>query len=577
MTVYADAAENVAMAALTGARPGAPSAPRAALGGAPLDRGLHAAAARGDARVLDARDPRRTQSQGLDCDRRDPDLLAAIWVSLELAALTVVAMLVLLVPTMVWVQLRLPGLSRLVEFVCLLPLGSGDRPGRRARPGLPRVSYLLGRSPNTLTFVYVVLVLVRLRSLATGLAAIDRSRDACRGRPQPRLLVARRHLADRGAQHHGRDHVRALISVALVLGEFTISSLLNFETLQVAINLLGKRDARHRGRGLARGAPPGRSPPPAVVRRPERPRQGARGGRMNLARSNAQALAPTPTTSPRAGVHVQLVDLRRKFGEVRALDGLSLDLAPGGSSRCSARRAAARPCPSARRSRTAGLRPSPDRRAGHHAHAGEPARHGDGVPGLQPLPAPDGARQRRLRPAPAADERAESGSAWRTGCSSSCTWRTRAAVIRTPALRRPATARRAGPGARDRAAGLLLDEPLSALDAKVRAQLRDEIRRIQTEVGITTLFVTHDQDEALAIADRVAVIFAGRLEQIAPPAELYERPRTARVADFVGLSNRLHGVAEGGAAMVLDAASRSCRGQSWMGRSRSWSGRKWSS
>ena len=58
---------------------------------------------------------------------------------------------------------------------------------------------------------------------------------------------------------------------------------------------------------------------------------------------------------------------------------------------------------------------------------------------------------------------------------------------------------------------LLLDEPLSALDAKVRAQLRDEIRRIQTEVGITTLFVTHDQDEALAIADRVAVIFAGRL------------------------------------------------------------------
>jgi putative spermidine/putrescine transport system ATP-binding protein len=98
---------------------------------------------------------------------------------------------------------------------------------------------------------------------------------------------------------------------------------------------------------------------------------------------------------------------------------------------------------------------------------------------------------------------------------------------------------------------LLLDEPLSALDAKVRSQLRDEIRRIQTEVGITTLFVTHDQDEALAIADRVAVIFAGRLEQIAPPAELYERPRTVRVADFVGLSNHLRGTAEGGVATVL--------------------------
>jgi putative spermidine/putrescine transport system ATP-binding protein len=76
---------------------------------------------------------------------------------------------------------------------------------------------------------------------------------------------------------------------------------------------------------------------------------------------------------------------------------------------------------------------------------------------------------------------------------------------------------------------------------------------VQTEVGITTLFVTHDQDEALAIADRVAVIFAGRVAQIAPPAELYERPRTAQVADFVGLSNRIRGVARNGAATVLGA------------------------
>jgi putative spermidine/putrescine transport system ATP-binding protein len=98
---------------------------------------------------------------------------------------------------------------------------------------------------------------------------------------------------------------------------------------------------------------------------------------------------------------------------------------------------------------------------------------------------------------------------------------------------------------------LLLDEPLSALDAKVRGTLRDEIRRIQTEVGITTVFVTHDQDEALAIADRVAVIFAGRVAQVAPPAELYERPRTAQVADFVGLSNRIRGEASAGTALVL--------------------------
>lgn len=86
---------------------------------------------------------------------------------------------------------------------------------------------------------------------------------------------------------------------------------------------------------------------------------------------------------------------------------------------------------------------------------------------------------------------------------------------------------------------LLLDEPLSALDAKVRTQLRDEIRRIQLELGTTTLFVTHDQEEALGIADRVGVMRNGMLEQIAAPAELYDRPATAFVAEFVGLTNQV--------------------------------------
>src|SRR5579859_368307 len=97
---------------------------------------------------------------------------------------------------------------------------------------------------------------------------------------------------------------------------------------------------------------------------------------------------------------------------------------------------------------------------------------------------------------------------------------------------------------------LLLDEPLSALDAKVRAQLRDEIRRIQLEVGITTLFVTHDQEEALAIADRVGVMRAGHLEQLAPPTEVYSRPATSFVAEFVGLSNRLAGEVKDGSVIV---------------------------
>jgi len=98
---------------------------------------------------------------------------------------------------------------------------------------------------------------------------------------------------------------------------------------------------------------------------------------------------------------------------------------------------------------------------------------------------------------------------------------------------------------------LLLDEPLSALDAKVRTQLREEILRIQLEVGTTTLFVTHDQEEALGIADRVGIMRGGILEQIAAPAELYERPLTSFVAEFVGLTNPLPAKVTGNSAEVL--------------------------
>lgn len=84
---------------------------------------------------------------------------------------------------------------------------------------------------------------------------------------------------------------------------------------------------------------------------------------------------------------------------------------------------------------------------------------------------------------------------------------------------------------------LLLDEPLSALDAKVRENLREEIRRVQQEVGVTTLFVTHDQHEALAIADRVGVMSDGRLEQLDKPRHLYEQPASTFVASFIGTMN----------------------------------------
>ena len=91
---------------------------------------------------------------------------------------------------------------------------------------------------------------------------------------------------------------------------------------------------------------------------------------------------------------------------------------------------------------------------------------------------------------------------------------------------------------------LLLDEPLGALDLKLRRQLQLELKRIQAEVGITFVYVTHDQEEALTMSDRIAVMHAGRVEQVGTPEELYERPATRFVADFIGSTNLLRGVVE---------------------------------
>jgi len=88
---------------------------------------------------------------------------------------------------------------------------------------------------------------------------------------------------------------------------------------------------------------------------------------------------------------------------------------------------------------------------------------------------------------------------------------------------------------------LLLDEPLGALDLKLRKQMQIELKRIQTEVGITFIYVTHDQEEAMTMSDRIAVMRAGRIEQLGTPEELYERPRTEFVAGFLGVSNLLGG------------------------------------
>ncbi len=174
----------------------------------------------------------------------DPQLTEAIRTSLTLAVITVVGMVVLLVPTMIWVRLRVPRATRLVEFLCLLPLAI---PALVIVVGLTNVyawvDYLVGDSPQTLAFVYVVLVLpFSYRAIDSSLSALDATTlsEAARSLGAGWLTVITRVILPNvwpgvlGA---------AFISVALVLGEYTIASLLHFDTLPVVLVLLQKSDA----------------------------------------------------------------------------------------------------------------------------------------------------------------------------------------------------------------------------------------------------------------------------------------------------------------------------------------------
>jgi ABC-type Fe3+/spermidine/putrescine transport system ATPase subunit len=102
---------------------------------------------------------------------------------------------------------------------------------------------------------------------------------------------------------------------------------------------------------------------------------------------------------------------------------------------------------------------------------------------------------------------------------------------------------------------LLLDEPLSALDLKLRKGLREELRRLQRALGMTFIFVTHDQEEALAMSDRIAVLNAGRVEQVGTPVEIYEHPATRFVAGFVGSGNFFEGIGDGRRVLTKDGLS----------------------
>lgn len=256
----------------------------------------------------------------------------------------------------------------------------------------------------------------------------------------------------------------------------------------------------------------------------------------------------------RAGVEVRLENLVRRYGAVTALDGLSLTLAPGelvallGPSGCGKTTALRL---------VAGLEEADEGRVvvGNKDVTGLPAnRRNIGMVfqayslfphmvawenvafGLQMRHV--GASERKKRALDMLELVGLAKMANRYANQMSGGQQQRVALARALAIQPKV---------------LLLDEPLSALDAKVRARLRDEIRRVQLEVGITTLFVTHDQEEALAIADRVGVMQAGRLEQLGPPTVIYSRPATPFVAEFVGLTNHLAGVVRGGVVEVRGA------------------------
>ena len=98
---------------------------------------------------------------------------------------------------------------------------------------------------------------------------------------------------------------------------------------------------------------------------------------------------------------------------------------------------------------------------------------------------------------------------------------------------------------------LLLDEPLGALDLKLRRQMQVELKQIQREVGITFVYVTHDQEEALSMSDRIAVMSEGRIAQCGPPEDIYEHPKEEFVAGFIGISNLLEGVVEDGGVVRI--------------------------
>ena len=457
-------------------------------------------------------------------------------------------MLLVLVPTMIWVRLRAPWAKGMVEFLCLLPL---TIPALVIVVGLRNVylwvTYFLGESALTLTFVYVVLVLpFAYRAIDAALSSIDlqtlaeAARSLGAGWPTTILRVVVPNIWSGILS-------AAFISIAVVLGEYTIASLSGYQTLQVQIVQIGKTDG-----------------PTSVAASLAVLLFGfvlllilslvTRGRRRRSAAVDAAGPTPAHHWSLRMtnGVAVELNDLTRVYGSVKALDGLTLHIAPGelvallgpsGCGKTTALRILAGLDEATSGTVSVGGQdvsnvPANKRDMGMVFQAYSLFPHLtvlDNVAfGLKMRGKPKS--ERTSRAADMLDLVGLSAHKHKYASELSGGQQQRVALARALAIQ-PRV--------------LLLDEPLSALDAKVRAQLRDEIRRVQLEVGTTTLFVTHDQEEALAVADRVGVMSQGRLEQLAAPADLYANPATPFVAEFVGLNNKVPAEVSGGRAQLL--------------------------
>ena len=257
-------------------------------------------------------------------------------------------------------------------------------------------------------------------------------------------------------------------------------------------------------------------------------------------RQNRTQLGPKETLSMTNAITVR--GANKHYGDFAALDNVDFDVPCRLADRAARAQRVGQVDAAARHRRPGPARHRHDhhQRRGRHAHPAAAARHRLRVPALRGVQAPDGPRQRRLRPEdPQAAEGRDQGEG-----------------------RQPARGGRAGGfqtrypnqlsgGQRQRMAlaralavdpqVLLLDEPFGALDAKVREDLRAWLRRLHDEVHVTTVLVTHDQAEALDVADRIAVLNKGRIEQVGSPTEVYDTPANAFVMSFLGAVSSLNG------------------------------------